>query len=105
MAQLFYLLDGVTTTGPGPPVKMGLSRIQTVGAIPLVLTGVSGDTVILEATNDSDQKVMNDTANWAPIEQATWTADIADGLFTAFAWIRANVVAYNAGNIIFTAII
>ena len=97
--QKHILLDTVATTGAGPPLRIPPG---STAWMPVMLTGITIATVILEAASATEQEVGEGTADWAPIYGASWTADGADGLTTAFPWIRANVTDYTSGAITVT---
>ena len=103
--QIYKLLNGVTSTGSGIPVKIDPQRTVKGGPIPLLISGITDANVILEATIATDLEVANGTANWEPVENASWSADVADGLFTGFTHIRGNCTQYTAGTIHFSALI
>ena len=104
--QIYDLLNNATATGAGPPVKVDHQRCGAGGGpIPMVLTGMINAQVVLEGTISSPDEVRLNTATWAPIENALWTANMADGLFVGFTHIRANVVSYVAGAIYFRALV
>ena len=96
------LLDGATSTVTGKPVKMPTKRVHGAGSIPFVLSGITVANVVLEATIATQREVDEGTAQWEQIQSASWSADIADGIFTAFSHIRARVSAYTSGTITLT---
>jgi len=102
--QIQILLDGVTATGAGEAYAISARRTE-FGAIPILVSGITTATVILEGTIASEQEVREGSAIWKPIQGASWSSDIADGLFTAFSHIRANVTSYTAGTITVRALI
>ena len=87
------LLDGVTASGAGSneyqlPLGSGHNLART---FPVVVRGISGDTVVLQGSLDG--------TNWVTLDGATFTADIGATLITSFKYIRANVTVYSAGTI------
>jgi len=99
MATIVKLLDGATGTGAGSPFPIDPAMTRNGGSIPIVITGITVATVILQATISTQAEVEEGTAVWATVSQGSWTADIADGLFTPFSHIRGNVLAYTSGTI------
>jgi hypothetical protein len=65
----------------------------------LLISGITNATVTLEATIATQQEVDDNTALWENVSSASWTADVADGLFTAYTHIRGRVTAYVSGTI------
>jgi hypothetical protein len=103
--QVYTLINGATGTGAGSAQKVDHQRCLNGGPIPLLLSGITTATVILEATIATDVEVSAGTAAWSPVVNASWTADMADGLFTGFTHIRGNVTSYSAGTIYLKALI
>ena len=99
MANIVVLLDAVGATGPGPIVRMDINITRQGGSIPILLSGVITATVQLEGTIATDYDINKNLAVFEAISNAVWTADTADGLFTPFTHIRANVVSWTAGTI------
>ena len=99
MATIHNLLNNATSTVTGNPLKLDVGIMRGGGSIPIVISGITTATVILEGTVATDLQVENGSAMWEKINLAEWTADVADGLFTPFTHIRGRVTAYTAGNI------
>lgn len=99
MATIRNLLTDVESAMVGEPLALDIKLVQKGGSIPILISGIDGDTVVLEATIATQQEVIEDTASWEKISQATWTQDVADGLFTPFTHIRGRVTTWVAGKI------
>ena len=99
MSTIRFLLKDAESAMIGEPLALDLKLVNKGGSIPIHLSGINGDTVVLEATIASEQEVIENTAVWEVISQATWTADVADGLFTPFTHIRGRVTTWVAGKI------
>jgi len=99
MATVKTLLDGVTSTIIGEPVAIDASIMDKMGSIPILISGVTNATVILEATIATDREVIEGTAQWKTVSGGSWTADIADGFYTPFTHVRGRVTVYTAGTI------
>ena len=97
--SIVKLLDGVTSAVAGPPLAVDKNFWKGGGSLPIIISGIAGDTVTLEGTVATQYEINNGTAAWATISSASWTADVADGLFTPFTHIRGRVTAYAAGTI------
>lgn len=96
--DIHVLLDGVTGTGAGTPVKINEKRIIS-GPIPFQLSGITTATVVVEGTIATQAEVDAGTAVWEILVNGSFTSDTADGILTAFPYIRGNVTAYTAGTI------
>ena len=104
--QIITLLDDVSTTGTGPVAVIDHQRCGLGGGpIPMVLTGIITASVRLEGAVATPEEVRLGTAVFSPVENALWTADMADGLFVGVTDIRANVTEWTAGTITFKVLI
>lgn len=99
MATIRTLINNATGTIIGEPLKLDPAFWKEGGSLPILISGITNATVTLEATIATEAEVYSGTAMWETISLATWTSDVADGLFTPFTHIRARVIAYTAGNI------
>jgi hypothetical protein len=95
--QIQTLLDGVNSVGPGPYLRVNDNRTINGGPIALQLSGITVATVVIEGSISTQEEIDAGTAEWTAINLATWTADVADGLFTSFPYIRGNVTAWTSG--------
>ena len=81
------LLDGASSTETGKAWSPGVTDVS------VQVEGISGDTVLLEATNDG--------SNWFILR--TSTTDEAITISNPYSQIRSRVSVYSAGNITVTA--
>ena len=97
--SIVNLLDGVTSAVAGVPLPLDKNIWKGGGSLPILISGISGDTVTLEGTIATQYEVDNGTVVWATISYASWTANVADGLFTPYTHIRGRCTVYSAGTI------
>ena len=103
--DIFKLIDEGKGTMIGEPYTLDKNLWKGGGSLPILLTGLGGGTVTLEATIATQQEIEENTAVWATVSQASWTANTADGLFTPFTHIRGRVLAYSSGTITMTTFV
>ena len=68
--QILTLLDGVAATGPGPVVPIDHQRCARGGPIPMILTGITTATVVLEGAIATEDEVRDSSAVFEAIEKS-----------------------------------
>ena len=97
--SIVNLIDGVGANVVGVPLALDKNLWNGGGSLPIVVTGITNATVSLQATIATQVEVDAGTAVWEQVSSASWTADVADGLFTPFTHIRGVTTAWVAGTI------
>jgi len=96
--NIITFLDAATSTATSSAIRVNDKRIIS-GPIPVTISGITTATVVFEGAIATQAEVDAGTANFELMAQGSFTEDAADGILTAFPFIRARISDYTAGTI------